>query len=297
MTVQVRKATFVVAFLIVKEGDGVIPTILIPDEAKVTWLNAVISGFGSVVCHLYQNNHTPDDSDSLGDYIECTWGGYSSRPVTGWGAPLQQSEGVVILAAVGLTFTYNGIGLEGKVFGAYFTDSSGNLLWVQECTNPPRYLVEAQDSVGVIPEIGLTSAVPAAPTGPGGAVLAGLLYSSQNKDSVPLASGQVVAVDPSGTGAVRAGAAAQKVGVGIVTAPADVGGSAQIQTEGVVSLTDWSTSTGDVTLAPQGVYYLDTFLGGLTLTPPSTPGQMLQVVGRALSTLELELEFAEPILL
>jgi hypothetical protein len=274
-----------------------VPTIVIPDLTKPVWLDNFLQGAGVITCHLYVNNHVPDDSDSIGDYVEADFGNYSPRTVDSWEAPLQREEGVVTVSAMGVQFTYDGTGGTEKIYGAYFTDHLGQLLWVQEVSNPPRYLVDPGDTIGVIPEIGLTSKPPPLPPGPGGAAVAALLYTSQNKDSVPLLAGQVVTVHASGTGIVRAAATPTTGGVGIVTAPAAVGEAPQIQTDGVVSLLDWSSSTGTVSLSPRGVYYLDTVQGGLTLTPPTATGQVVQVIGRALSSTELDLEIGEPILL
>lgn len=270
---------------------------MIPDSAKPSWLDNFIQGAKPITAHLYVNNHEPEDADSLGDYVEATFGGYTPRPVGTWNAPLQREEGVVTVNAVGVQFTYDGTGASPKVFGAYFTDYLGQLLWVQELTNPPRYLLKNGDTIGVVPEIGLTSKPPPTPPGPGGAEVAGLLYTSQNKDTVPLQAGQVVTVHASGTGVVRAAATPTTGGVGIVTAPAAVGEAPQIQTDGVVSLSDWSAATGTVSLSPRGAYYLDTVQGRLTLTAPTAVGQVVQVIGRAISSTELDLEIGEPILL
>ena len=48
-------------------------------------------------------------------------------------------------------------------------------------------------------------------------------------------------------------------------------------------------------LTPGAPYYLSTTAGGVTTTPPSATGQVVQYVGKALSATELSFEPAQPI--
>ena len=57
------------------------------------------------------------------------------------------------------------------------------------------------------------------------------------------------------------------------------------------------TDTQLSSLTPGAVYYLATTAGGVTDTPPSGSGNVLQRVGRALSATELTFEPGEPITL
>jgi hypothetical protein len=77
--------------------------------------------------------------------------------------------------------------------------------------------------------------------------------------------------------------------------------SGNIQTSGVVTATtgQWDAVAGTSGGLTAGtVYYLDPATAGkLTSTAPSTPGQYLVRVGKALSTTQLELAISQPILL
>ena len=55
------------------------------------------------------------------------------------------------------------------------------------------------------------------------------------------------------------------------------------------------TNTQLTGLTPGAAYYLSTTAGGVTTTPPSTSGQVVQFIGKALSDTELSFEPAQPI--
>lgn len=113
-----------------------------------------------------------------------------------------------------------------------------------------------------------------------------VVYSNNTADTVDLA--QANAAGP-----------AQAIGL----AAADVAGhsNGDVKTSGVLTLTtgQWTAIGGGVTgLSPGDVYYLDpTTPGNITPTQPSTAGQFVVVLGRALSPTELLIRIAEPVML
>ena len=70
-----------------------------------------------------------------------------------------------------------------------------------------------------------------------------------------------------------------------------------MQTEGSIEISDWTAITGSATLTPNAIYYLSTTAGRLTTAPPTTVGQVVQPVGIAVSSVKLELEVEDAILL
>lgn len=87
----------------------------------------------------------------------------------------------------------------------------------------------------------------------------------------------------------------------VYDASISAGGTGYIQTDGVVvaTTTQWDAVTGQTGgLTFNSLYFVDAASPGkLTATAPSTPGQCVTVVGRALSTTELSLILQPPILL
>jgi hypothetical protein len=95
-------------------------------------------------------------------------------------------------------------------------------------------------------------------------------------------------------------ATSKLVGLGLDASVA-AGGTGNIITGGVLvaTTTQWDAVAGTTGgLAFNTEYFLDPATAGkITSTPPTTVGQCLVLVGIALSTTELELQIAQPILL
>lgn len=87
--------------------------------------------------------------------------------------------------------------------------------------------------------------------------------------------------------------------VGLANAAIAMNASGQVVTAGNLSLTtaQWTALTGGA-LSPGSLYFLDPATAGrLTTTPPSTPGQVIALIGRAVSTTLMVLAIEPPVLL
>lgn len=136
---------------------------------------------------------------------------------------------------------------------------------------------------------------PAGTDGSDGAVT----YSSENKEGGTILAGMVCAIHSSGTGVVKASAADNsKAAIGLIQETTANTFAGNVQTEGLFIQADWTDVIGAVTLAAKATYFLDpTTPGMLTVTPPTTPGQIVQIIGTAVSTDTLDLTMETPILL
>jgi len=118
-----------------------------------------------------------------------------------------------------------------------------------------------------------------------GAIVIGQPVYSSSNDSVDLA---------------RANASGTVEVLGLVRAASiSAAGSGDIQTDGVLTATtgQWDTVTGGSGgLVYNTVYYLDPDTAGmLTETAPTTAGQYVVRVGRAISTVSMEIQVSQPI--
>ncbi len=114
-----------------------------------------------------------------------------------------------------------------------------------------------------------------------------ILAASEN-----LAAGDLINVwTDSGTAKARKADAtvAGKEANGFVLAAVTLGNNATVYFDG--------TNNQLSALTPGAVYYLSATAGGITTTPPSGSGNVVQRVGRALSATELTFEPGEPITL
>ena len=84
--------------------------------------------------------------------------------------------------------------------------------------------------------------------------------------------------------------------LGLVVADTATGFVADV-TASVLTLTDWTPVTGASTLTAGAQYYLDLTVGSLSTVAPSSTGQALVFVGKAISTTTIEVSVSFPILL
>jgi hypothetical protein len=139
---------------------------------------------------------------------------------------------------------------------------------------------------------------PSGPSGPSGAT-AQVYQSFTNGDAGTLAPGTPVYIDSSGLmHSANAGAATTASVFGILTASTAASASGVVQFVGALTLT--ATQWQAVTPSSAGImagswYFLNTTTGQLTVTAPTTTGQLLVVLGLAVSTTILALNIDPPI--
>jgi len=86
--------------------------------------------------------------------------------------------------------------------------------------------------------------------------------------------------------------------VGFVQVDCLSGETCQYLTEGMVERLDWTTIAGTLELSPGATYFLDSATAGrITTTAPTTVGQFVVRVGRAVNVRTLDIEIELPILL
>ncbi len=124
-------------------------------------------------------------------------------------------------------------------------------------------------------------------------------YNAENKDASSVSQGMAVATHSSGTGVVLACAVDNTLpAVGLSQADTAPTFSTPVQVNGLMTLADWTAVTGTVTLSALAIYFLSPSTPGkLTTVRPVASGQVIQVVGKAVSSDTLELLFDEPYLL
>ncbi len=129
------------------------------------------------------------------------------------------------------------------------------------------------------------------------AIIAGITenYSAENKHGSTIGEGCAVATHSSGTGIVKAiatGLAKPCVGFMVAATLNTVAGD--VQTDGIFTMEDWTAVAGTATLT-RGIYYLDNEAGKITATATDIDGQIVQVVGYAISPTDLDISITPPI--
>lgn len=137
---------------------------------------------------------------------------------------------------------------------------------------------------------------PQGPPGSGGGGGGSESFDGENRDSVTFAIGAPLAANPTLPGVVRANATdTTRPCVGLASVGVSVGSVEAVQTGGTITRTNWTSVTGSSLLSVGAGYYLHTTAGQLRSTVPTTPGQVVQYVGRALTSQTLLIEIDQPI--
>lgn len=129
-------------------------------------------------------------------------------------------------------------------------------------------------------------------------VAAGVVgFFCQNKGSATAVAGSAVTQHSSGSGFVLASAASPATRcIGILSGSCAVNANGLVKDGDEISLADWTAITGTTTLASKADYFLSLTPGRLVTTPPTSGGQIVQIVGFALNPTTLRLNVQSPIL-
>lgn len=85
--------------------------------------------------------------------------------------------------------------------------------------------------------------------------------------------------------------------IGLVGQAASASEPVNLQLSGDFFLSDWTAITGGASLTPNELYFLSTTAGQLTLTPPSVVGEVVQLIGMAITAKTLRIEIQPSVLL
>lgn len=104
--------------------------------------------------------------------------------------------------------------------------------------------------------------------------------------------GQPVYLKPNGhVDLAKADAVGTAQACGLAASSAALGVALEFTADGMLTRSDWTVITGTADLVPGAVYYLDAATPGqLTITPPTTAGQIVAPIAKALNTKTLEIE-------
>ena len=81
--------------------------------------------------------------------------------------------------------------------------------------------------------------------------------------------------------------------VGLITQAASVNEATIVQTDGSVTIADWTSVIGATSLTPGSVYFLHTTDGQMSTTPPTGDGDVVVTMGVAVTTTKFDIEVNE----
>jgi len=106
-----------------------------------------------------------------------------------------------------------------------------------------------------------------------------------------VAAGQPVYISDNSTiNLANAGASSTSIVLGLVSVGATATNTATVLSEGIVTLSDWTSVIGTATLTPGSIYYLSTTAGQMATTPPTGNSDVVVRLGIALTTNTIDIE-------
>jgi hypothetical protein len=103
--------------------------------------------------HLYTNNHTPAQGDTLANYTESTDPSYGAATLTGASWTIATAAGVTTATYAATNFNFANA---ATLYGYYVTTADGvNLLWAELFTGGPINLAAGGGTVQITPTISL----------------------------------------------------------------------------------------------------------------------------------------------
>jgi hypothetical protein len=86
--------------------------------------------------HLYQNDYFPDVADTIANYTEATFSGYTGSQLLAWSPAFINGVNAGEIDAAVLSWSHNGGSTANTVYGIYVTDSAGNLTYAERFPAP-----------------------------------------------------------------------------------------------------------------------------------------------------------------
>ena len=100
---------------------------------------------------LFQNDFTPNADSLLAAFIVADFVGYANKTIVTWGAAFLDPTGLATTLAPLQTWTpTNGVS-PNTVFGCYFLDAGGDLVWSYRFPNPV-YFADANSVFNMVPK-------------------------------------------------------------------------------------------------------------------------------------------------
>ena len=126
-----------------------------PDSGEILLLQYIVNMTpqSDPVLHLYNNTDlTVDDSVVIGDITEASATGYAAITLTGGSWTTTQDGGVTTAEYSEQTFNFT---TGASLYGYYVTDTSDNLLWLEEFSGAPFTLPSGGGTIAITSKITL----------------------------------------------------------------------------------------------------------------------------------------------
>lgn len=114
--------------------------IVVPKAQQLTQLSDIIAARldgGSL--RLFQNNYVPDSSSNAASFTVANFTGYANKTIATWGAPFLDGTNVPSTLAPLQTFTATASTVTNIVYGVYYLDAGGELVFAERFATPMSF--------------------------------------------------------------------------------------------------------------------------------------------------------------
>jgi hypothetical protein len=126
--------------------------LVIPNPSRLAQLDALVAAqLNGGSLRLYQNNLSPNRNTDLADLVEATYSGYANKTVAIWGTSFLDPQGFATSIAPVQTFASTADTVANTVYGAYYLDAGGDLVWVERFA-APAFFAEAGNTLNLVPK-------------------------------------------------------------------------------------------------------------------------------------------------
>jgi hypothetical protein len=124
----------------------------IVDVGITKMLDKLLGAYGNTLqlC-LYQNNYTPAAGDTLANYTEATFAGYTRQAISNW-IPSTLAASVATSNADQKQFQRSATGTAQTIYGYFVLDGTGNLLFAERDPAAPITLTAQGDTYLITPK-------------------------------------------------------------------------------------------------------------------------------------------------
>jgi hypothetical protein len=112
----------------------IIVAVYLPSDSLNRSLDSVrLNRLQAGTLRLFVSNHTPVPGDLAATYaaIECAAGGYAAITTNSWAAVAQNAANQAETDEIVRTWTFTGSGLPVTIYGVFFLDVGGNLMFAE----------------------------------------------------------------------------------------------------------------------------------------------------------------------
>lgn len=124
-------------------------------EKGLDAVRASLLASGNLQLRLFQNNITPDQNTTVGDFTEATFSGYAAQTIATWGSVSLDGDNNAVVEEINRTFTQSGTTTINDIYGYYVVDTSTTalLVWSERAPSPPFAMDASGKTYTVLPRL------------------------------------------------------------------------------------------------------------------------------------------------